>query len=337
MAKNNQSYGKSINKLNDNEYSAQNKNLDFGFERVTSENVEFWKGYAEHQKSLCGGTALSEVQSIQGTADTFKMALNYYNTDDVWVAYAATKDTKQQNSPLKQKGDIQICTTIGTTKDLPFTTHLGIFKAYEFSIVEILKKLPKEETAIDPETQESIEQEINKYKELVTYKGLSLDLHSFAAKAAQTIYGNKEYMITKPVTVMLNILTKNLPEEAIFVNHKKYQPTASSPFKLEGSMMMVQKKSGEQIFLEKPAFWSHMHLRHGFNPAVIIDIDVLASLKALDGYDPSASTNSHLEIDNSQINIMAEKDFGINLDKHEINPSIDKVTINLTGDLEYTE
>jgi hypothetical protein len=52
---------------------------------------------------------------------------------------------------------------------------------------------------------------------LPTHKNLSMDLHSFAAKASQIHYGNKEYMITVPLPNMRGIMASNLPKDAITV------------------------------------------------------------------------------------------------------------------------
>jgi hypothetical protein len=319
MAKN--WYASSIEKLDDNNYCSYKKGngLYFKFEKVTDENFSFWEQYARNQAKLCESVyRLPTLSALKTVTDSFRVALKFHDqlNTDVWVAYVTdiTDNEKQDFSP-KLEGDIQMCVTVSTQEGSPFTTHLGVFRAYEFSIVEILsaykQKLQKNSLKNSSKISR-IDELIEQYEDIVPKKGLSLDLHSFAGKAANTIYGERiEYMITKPTENMLEIFQKHLKEAVV----------------VHGAEFEWGGKYGPC-----PYFWHNLHLNQSFNSVVVINLNKLAEFGALDGYDPLGLVNLNFEMKYSEAPI------GLKLEQPDITKNKDELDVKSSGALlENTE
>lgn len=130
---------------------------------------------------------------------SFPASLNYYKTNDVWVAFATRNSIKSADFKLNLTGDIEMAVPVMTNKDIPFYTPMGIFRAVEF--YESKKHRSK----------------------FSVHKNLSMDLHSFVAQAIKAVYGNKDYLITKPVPTMLKIMEKNLSSKTMWIGTPSYR------------------------------------------------------------------------------------------------------------------
>jgi hypothetical protein len=331
MNNNNAIQQSTIKKISEGKYYAHKDDLYFVLERVTSENIGFWKDYAATQAELCGvGKMFGELGFTSGTI--FSYALNFYEDSDVWVAFATQKDITQPNVTLNKIGDIEMCVTVSTTPDLPFSTHLGIFKSYEFTVNAAMDSMVRNAMINNKADWEYLGAP---YKNLVSHKGLSVDFHAFAAKATQEIYGNKDYMVTRPATNMLAIMEKNLSEELIYVGSSWSNP--ESPFIPKVNHILITKPSGEKVSVQKPTFWSG-ELNGGMNPITVIDINKLANKVSFDILsDAQAQENSNTELsDHSAIESMAEKVSETDLGQETSNQD-DIYTKSLPGALEHFE
>lgn len=187
-----------IHKINDDLYvgkkydDKQKDDLYFALERVTDKNIVFWKEFVETQGSKTKRSGVIDKKSQKQIYLTdmivpFETALKFYNSSDVWIAYVTNKKiTKEAQDLLQREGDIEMTCTVMTTKEIPFYSPMGIFRTAEFW-------------------------------GLKRHEGLAMNLHSFIAKAILVAYGNKEYMITKPVDSMRDIIIKNIPANAVWI------------------------------------------------------------------------------------------------------------------------
>ncbi|USO01938.1 MAG: hypothetical protein H6850_02355 [Alphaproteobacteria bacterium] len=136
---------------------------------------------------------MEKYHSGGGIVDAFwldrgsKRKLRDWGESDVWVCYACysntsihKKFTETGEINTESLDDIEMAMMLLTHPDLPFTVHLGIFRTASSQ----LQKLPH-------------------------HKNLSIFLHAFAAKTAQTVFeGKKLYMATDPIDIMKEILIK---------------------------------------------------------------------------------------------------------------------------------
>jgi hypothetical protein len=303
-----------VKKLSEGKYYAHKDDLYFVLERVTSENIGFWKDYSDSQAELSKGNGiLGTLRHTSGSI--FKGALNFYKDYDVWVAYSTMKDITQPDTHLNMIGDIEMCVTVSTTPDLPCSTHFGIFKSYEFIINDVIDSSVRKGTIKDKTAWENIG---TPYKNLIAHKGLSLDLHSFAAKATQEIYGNKDYMITRPNETMFNIIKNNLSQELVYIVTNDFEDF-DSPFLCNMGKMFFKKLSGEEVSFETPEYWYQESLGSGAMPLTVLDINKLGNKVSFDIIsDAPTQQSSNIEnLDNSVIESIAEKVSEIKLVKEE--------------------
>lgn len=181
---------KDFKKINDDLYVSTKNGLHFALERVTKENWFFWAQYITKQgdkvRSLKSTLSPEIEKGYSVTLRPFKMALGSYEKDDVWIAFVTEKSITDISTKfnLQHENDIVMSVTVSANKNVPFTTHLGIFRAVEFS--------SKKTT------------------------GLVINLHSFAATLTKYLY-EPSYMITRPVTYMKNLMFNNIPKNMIWI------------------------------------------------------------------------------------------------------------------------
>ena len=153
-------------------------------ERVSDSNYAQWLAYAVQQSS----DRLANDGNLH-----FKNALNQasYRENEVWVAYATTH-VEQEYNALKSDKMLIFMSVISSPKAL-VTTHMGISKT--------------EEAQRNP----------------VNSRGLSMYLHSFAAKVMLQRNPSRQFMVTVPAYTMTRIMNKHLPKEAIFIGTKEQE------------------------------------------------------------------------------------------------------------------
>jgi hypothetical protein len=191
-----------IKKINDDLYVGKKDDLYFVMEKLGDDNIDFWIKYIENQKGKVE-TRIKESNNLDKDEELkfenildgikpFEASLlnDFYKKNDIWIAYATIKPIAEKtfNIQLEQEGDIEMVFSVGADKETPFFSHMGIFRAFEF---------------IDKNDKK--------------HKNLSMYLHSFAAQVINLVYKNKEYMITKPMKIMQNIMEENLHEDALCI------------------------------------------------------------------------------------------------------------------------
>lgn len=183
----------SIVKVNEGKYVEKRGELYFVFEKVNPENKELWKEYLTEQKREAAKNAKgtnknmfdASVNSIRACENSI-FAVSKNKKDELWFTYVTTKDVTDKSLFPVSKGEIEMACSVMTNKDIPFTTHIGIFRAVEFL-----------------------------EKKFISHKDLAMQLHSFAAKVVNLEYANKEYMITNPMKLMREIMVKNLESSLV--------------------------------------------------------------------------------------------------------------------------
>lgn len=222
-----------IKKIDNDLYVGHKGDLYFVFECVTPETINFWQKYIKNQTEAFNIYAILPPE-YTAPFKSFKESLKYYSDSDVWIAYVTTKKITQKtvDMSIDLTGTIEMAVPIMTTKNLPFYTPLGIIRAVEFTEFKNTGNfLSRSGKLLAP------------FKAQFTpHKNLSIALHSFVAQALTMIYGNKEYLITRPVTAMSEIFQKNLPQEALWIGSRKQREEIKAPYKkgLEDDLLALK-------------------------------------------------------------------------------------------------
>jgi hypothetical protein len=200
--------GYKIIEINPNLYTAKipNENLTLVMERVTSDNYLKWQIYADWQSNPKDTRYLEKNYGIniqQGT-EWFEKVLkeSSYTNNEIWVAYITTSPspTAIPDSMYIYRGfgnstdfaeGIQMFLTVTSSPNAKITSHMGIAASAE---AVASGRRPR---------------------------GISLDLHSFAAKVMVTRNPELRYMINAPATAMEKIMLKGLPAGAVNVGTKE--------------------------------------------------------------------------------------------------------------------
>jgi hypothetical protein len=196
-----------IKKINPTLYSAQkvreNKEpLYFAMEEVNSKTYDFWKNFVDLEvagatSTHCQTHSSRTLDTVNHGASYFGFPLSQYNKHEVWVSYMSEGSSEDYGYCLYEKNNqfpesIVMAMTVSSDKDIPFTTHMGVFKTVEYTL---------------------------KHKE--KFKNTSFFLHCFAAKISKEfIFSEKEYMAITPAPQMRNILMNALPEDSYFIGTK---------------------------------------------------------------------------------------------------------------------
>ncbi len=177
----------------------QSDNLYLNMVKVTALNVEKWEALCYEQKRI--QETLKKLKNLQSPEERqrvgeiynqhsavinnievgitgFKSSLKYYDNEktEVWVAYASYEPVTDPNEVDIDK--IEMFTTITTSENSAFTTHMGITRSVATLLAE---KEP--------------------------HKDLANQLHTFAAKAMLQRHPEKAYMVNVPMTAMREILS----------------------------------------------------------------------------------------------------------------------------------
>ncbi len=205
-----------IVQLNDGLYMGKKEdNLYFVLQRVDKSNESFWSRFSRKQQQL--DTELRRnnskiYQENKAIVDGFYRGLKGFNESlnftnnkeaEIWVAYASYTPVSKRGKVKEE--DIEMFVTVTTSKNIPFVTHMGIAR----SMSSISLEKPK-------------------------HKGLSVQLHSFAAKVIKKRYPQKRYMITVPLKEMRNILLRSLPDNTIYIGDNIYKKELEEKLEIEG-------------------------------------------------------------------------------------------------------
>lgn len=204
----------------------------FVMELLTNENLNFWFKYAGDMKACVGLIPLSSDRksAIETAIKGFTNGLDMASapTASVYVVYSTLDlPTVGANNVLKEV-NIQMCMTVTTSAwdlNFPAVTHMGIFRSPLLSVsnpaalpagIKDFFKMPE------------FFREFYRDK---TVGGISLVLHSFAARALQIFRSGRPplWMITAPLPHMGNLLGEVGKIVAIDVSPKE---PASAPSRL---------------------------------------------------------------------------------------------------------
>lgn len=132
------------------------------------EVFSFWSDVAKGKNHRDPKTGLG--------ASAFAQALDYYGSNDVWVAYVSNREKSTH------RHQIEMCVTItigdlfvgGEKVEQSFASNMGIFRNLDYTGSK--------------------------------HRQISMELHGFAAKAMSEIYKNMKFMINFPLDNMLKIM-----------------------------------------------------------------------------------------------------------------------------------
>jgi hypothetical protein len=190
--------------------------------KVTEKNHREWLDYAKYQKTRISrgykdlvdgvGHFWSVLDSINPEA--YPQNNNtLWNNNELWIAYITKK-------PENDGDNIRMFVTVVSSSEALITTHMGISASFE---------------AMEDDNRE---------------KGISIDLHSFAARVMLMRNPNRKYMITTPVTIMRRIIIDALPNDTFlgtiemindikedqkmtieeYIEEKKFDPSATREY-----------------------------------------------------------------------------------------------------------
>ena len=187
-----------IAKLSNNFYTCRipHKNLTLVMERIDEQTQPFWLAYAKKQTG--NALYLKEKEEKVSTGDGswfFERVLDRvsYRDNEIWVAYVTKNDKpsfiidsvkrySQENRDAWIDAfakDIEMFVTVTSSPKGLITSHMGIATSIEAS---------KKRT-----------------------KGVSIDLHSFAAKVMLMRNPHRKFMVNAPVWAMEKIIINALP------------------------------------------------------------------------------------------------------------------------------
>ena len=193
-----------------------NNNLWLVMERITQRNIDDWKTYINAQSSSrvvgrismmvdASGKPVQKGSTSDGSGH-FKLVLNEtdFRNNELWVAFVSKSEKRPTgifdmgaygessfekiDHPFAK--DVLMTVTVASNPQALLTSHMGISASYEGT-------------------------------KLGRPKGISVDLHSFAAKVMLERNPARKYMINAPVLMMEQILANALPPESMFVGTKE--------------------------------------------------------------------------------------------------------------------
>ncbi len=168
----------------DGSVNTEGDDVYFVFEKLTHDNIEFWNSYNRSQKlkvkngvradTGTGNTITTRTIAASDGVDGFSYSLDL-DISNIWVTYTTRKNPADGKEITEN--DIEMTFSVFLNETAPITTHMGISRGYDYF----------------------------KYTKL-PHLGLAMELHAFAAKVSDRIYGKKSYMVTKPVFEMTEIV-----------------------------------------------------------------------------------------------------------------------------------
>lgn len=187
-----------VKKQNEYLYTAKKENdLYFVMERIDNavpdSNYSFWKQFIKEEDMATGRCLKYSVKHLVpaltiGGLGGFRASLDFNTNNEFWVAYACQREVTKDH-PVTVN-DIEMYVSILTTEDAPMVLHMGISRSF----------------------QNWIRSREDKSCKFVEHKGISVFLHSFAAKVIKMRHPKKLYMITAPAGKMLSIFKNALPK-----------------------------------------------------------------------------------------------------------------------------
>lgn len=152
--------------------------LYFVMEKITSEaQFEKWNYYVKASLPAAVADPASVQEVTRGALLIFQEAIKAYQEAETWVAYARSTKPKDILA-YAESAQIEMSFAVLTQPQEVFQLHRGI--------------------ARNPYGAKS-------------HKGISLDLHEFAARAMHKIASQRRYVISDPLPLMRELFKKGLP------------------------------------------------------------------------------------------------------------------------------
>lgn len=220
-----------IRKLSDDFYVARipDNQLSLVMERVDNRNFKSWIQYARLQSNPRIVMKAQNKQpsfTSEGASYFYKSLINYFPLKplEVWVAYITKEENPEKipdsmsnyNVETLSKGNgfsekIQMFVTIVTTPQALITSHIGVSASIEGILYGRVR-------------------------------GVSMDLHSFAAKVMLMRNPERRFMINSPVDAMENIFVRSISSPgSLFIGTR------------EMKQIMEERKMIPQEIFEKEA------------------------------------------------------------------------------------
>lgn len=131
------------------------------------------RGYREDRNNTYNGVSI--FKSIFNLLETQDFELNQYN---IWIAFATRKNP---HDGLNLEKDVEISLAVITDNQSPITTHAGIFRNSNYFDLRSCGHI-----------------------------NVAMQLHGFAAAVTKTLYKRKMFMVTNGISIMKNLLEKEL-------------------------------------------------------------------------------------------------------------------------------
>lgn len=225
---------KDVKKLSDKLYTAKMPDgLNLVMERVDDSNIGLWKHYIDIQNS--GVYRINANIQTRGIGGHFLRVLNETNSkkNEIWVAYITSGNPQKIPQEIRHYDhdereecndtfakDIKMFVTVTSSPNGLITSHMGV--------------------AASIESQSAVRQ-----------KGISVDLHSFAAKVMLIRNPKRLYQVNAPVFAMEKIFLDAMPAGAIFVGTKEMQATMIERRKISFEQFMAENISKIEEAKEK--------------------------------------------------------------------------------------
>jgi hypothetical protein len=205
--------------------------LWLAMERITDQNIEGWQHYASIQLKPNYDAPLPSPDGVK----YFSRVLNevYPHKNEMWIAYvtamppnsddhkfdgyAAEKVSPEDNKKFSIPtfpNQLKMFVTVVSSPSAKITSHMGI----------------------------SVTRENNYFPE----KGISLDLHSFAAKVMLMRNPQRRLMLNAPTHLMESIMEKALPPKSVFIGTREML----TEYKRRQTLTIENYQEEKQVFLK---------------------------------------------------------------------------------------
>ena len=188
----------------------------FVFQKLTKDNIIYWRNYLNFQYTFTKRVGVNDKITIIDGLGAFDQTLDLFKNKevkdcDIYIAFAV-----RNIKDIQPKFDIEMCFTVFMQKDIPITTHIGIFKnfiSFPFGLTD--------ERIHFLSYQGLNKDKLTEIKKRCEFKNLSIYLHAYACMVELEINKELLYMMTKPATKMTFILYENIPKKYISIGSMK--------------------------------------------------------------------------------------------------------------------
>jgi hypothetical protein len=192
--------------------------LKYKFIPLTGDNIDFWREYVLAMRLMANHMVITNkrpelvselkngwTHAVRG----FTLALDAFCSTpkcEVWIAVASFGAISEDNF-AQSALDIEMCMTVTTHPDVPFTTHMGIFRSPLRRVGSASRQAFRGLNAFRiPEIVSLMDREWVVGR---TAGSISAQFHAYAARKCLQkcqVSGTKRYMITAPLRKMMLIM-----------------------------------------------------------------------------------------------------------------------------------